>query len=131
MNKKITSLLTLAATLVAPALAYAGQRSSMEVYVDTTSRYAYGAFASAYNSSDGKQRIECWLTNYTVVGYPLGGCMAYDAKDQSAWCFFDDPLLADAVAGFTSDADVYFSWDDKSNCTAVQTRPSSMWSPKQ
>ncbi len=114
------------ALLVAPlSWAYAGLNRSVPVGVSLQNKYAYGALGSAYWSADSVQAIECY------GGWGWMGCTARDAAGTTVSCASTRPVFLKVMTAMASDSYVFFQWDDKGQCVALQVYNSSMYDPKQ
>lgn len=117
--------------LLASFPAAAGLRLNYEVVIDATQRYAFGSMAAARNSSDPFQAIGCVINARPGNAYIQ--CQARDANDNYATCFAGPPIPPEMLAALqtlTSEALIYFAWDQNSQCTDMFVTVMSYHPPK-
>jgi hypothetical protein len=129
MIKKIFSAATIAAVLAAATAAWAGYKVSPAVYVNSTGRYASGAFGTARNSADSVQYLYCTVSA-TAGSTRQAQCFAQDASYRFAGCSTSDQAMVLNVASMNSDANVFFTWDASGNCTSIYVDNGSQFEPK-
>ncbi|ADO69824.1 uncharacterized protein STAUR_2020 [Stigmatella aurantiaca DW4/3-1] len=113
----------------AATAAWAGQRVTYLVGVDTSAREAYGAIGAAHNSDDPIQFIGCSV--YTFAnGAPFMYCGARNESGSIGACQSSDPIFLDAARNVKESSYIYFTWDDLGKCTYVLVNNSSYYVPK-
>lgn len=114
-----------ASILAVSTAAYAGLRQSYPVQVFST--HASGSVASARNSANSTESLECWT--YSAGS---GGCSARSAAGVNAMCSFGvNANLAATVRSINGDSWVAFYFDTAGTCTSIQVNNGSYYEPKQ
>jgi len=107
--------------------ASAGARSTPEVSISTSSKWAQGALGAARNSPDSAQYIGCSRTNSYVY------CSARDVAGTWVHCDAYSAALAETVASLDSSAFVTFYWSGSSTsgtCSSISVSHFSLYPPK-
>jgi hypothetical protein len=135
--KRVGPLLAavLAALLGAVGAAEAGERVTVPVYVNTTSRWAEGTVGAARNSADLWQYIGCHTAADASVHRVVTSCFAQNSAGVNASCTFKQvagwpgspfggvPLMA-------NNAYISFAWDAAGNCNDFYVEAFSRYEPK-
>ena len=119
--------------VAAPVIAFAGIKGSGTVYVNQTSRYAYGALGAARNSPDNLQRVNCQFVGYApgmVTNNVFASCAFTTSAGVNAYCFTQEPTIATAIQAMSSDSYVNVNWNEQGRCTSIQIRNDSFHEPK-
>jgi hypothetical protein len=131
--KRAITVFCLAAGLVAlsaPSV-FAGYKRSWPVYVNTSSRVAYGALGDARASSDSTQYIDCYVIYSN--GSPFAACEARSSTNTFGICSFSSSTTNAAIqiiATQTASSSYYFTWDANGNCTYLNVANGSFDTPK-
>jgi len=107
--------------------ALGGTRSTAEVYINQTSKYAQGSLGSARNSADSNQYIGCSVTNDYVY------CSARNAAGTWVHCDVYSSSMALTARGIGSSGYIQFSWLGSStsgDCNSLTLSHNSMYEPK-
>jgi hypothetical protein len=115
------------------APARAGSKSSGQVYINSTSRYAYGSTGGARNSLDANQNIGCTVfgrknTDGTTTLSAL--CWATNSVGVYRTCSTSDSKLITAASSVGTDSTIQFNWDTSSYCTYIEAHHGSDNPPK-
>lgn len=127
MNNRIRFHGALALAALASS-AFAGYRDATPVYVDGTSRYAYGYLGTARNSADTIQYIGCSISAGASGSYAT--CEARSPANVTRSCYTANAEMLGAVRMIQDDSFVFFTWDTAGNCTQVFTSNYSWGEPK-
>ncbi len=127
--KKPVFVAVCAAVGLAATAAWAGTKVSALVYVEPTSRYAYGSLGSARNSADTVQYIGCYISAYSN-GAEYVGCFARNAANTYVSCSSSVPQIINAVRALGGDGYLYFDYDASGACTSVDVRQVSYFVPR-
>ncbi|TXH73604.1 MAG: hypothetical protein E6Q88_05170 [Lysobacteraceae bacterium] len=122
MKNAITTAM-IAVLLTSAAAAYAGTRAQVQVTVNATSRYAYGAMADARGSADTVQQINC-ATNTT-----LANCWMVNSAGVGGSCYTTDPAMINVIRGISGESYVYIKWNTDGSCSYVLVQNSSFMKP--
>ena len=126
------------AALIAAALvpasrdAAAGHQQASTVYINTTTKTAYGDLSAARNSSDTTQYIGCNSYSFSYTGAAVYTvCVAVDAAGVSASCVTSDPEMHNIATGLNGDDWLRFVWDSSTGqCTQLGVNKNSYIGPK-
>jgi len=108
--------------------AFAGMRSTAEVYINQTSKYAQGSLGSARNSADSNQYIGCSVTNDYIY------CSARNAAGTWVHCDAYSASMALSARGIGSSGYLSFSWLGSSTsgtCNTLTVSHNSAYAPKE
>lgn len=108
--------------------ALAGSKSTSEVYINQTSKYAQGSLGSARNSADTNQYIGCSVTNDYIY------CAARNAAGTWVHCDAYSASMALTVRGIGSSGYVSFYWLGSSTsgtCNSLTVSHFSSYAPKE
>lgn len=127
--KRFAKLLGLSVVVLAVPLAYAGSKSSFQVWVDPVGRSAYGSFGSARNSADAVQNIYC-RTNASSTGTESVRCYATNSAGTTVTCFSTSATLVRSAQALVADSYVALTWDASGLCTSIDVLKGSHLAPK-
>ncbi|MGE6756774.1 hypothetical protein ACQKGO_02075 [Corallococcus interemptor] len=129
--KRFTQALgtSVALALLAVPAAYAGAKSSFNVVVNTSIRYAEGAQGTARNSADAVQRIYC-RTNADSAGNESVRCYAVNSANVTATCFSTLPAHVRSAQSAGDASFIYFTWDASGICRSLDVLKGSHLEPK-
>jgi hypothetical protein len=116
------------AVVLGSTAAWAGERGSGYVVINTLSQYAYGSIGGARNSPDSTQflYLSVWSNGTTEAVIVV----AQDAAGLTMSCYSYEPLMVAAARTVTSDAYISFSWTSSGQCTGLDVRAASITPPK-
>jgi hypothetical protein len=113
---------------------WAGARSDSNVYVNYTSRYAFGSLGTARNSTIGNnyQYIGCNTESY-ANGFIYAECFAADASGNGITATRTDsnPYILNAIQNIKGDSYIEFDWDTNQQLTYIRVLDASYLAPKQ
>ena len=119
-------ILGFAAALASPTAlrAFAGQRPSGSIDVETTFQYGHALVACARASSDVFQPIGCYLEqNSSSEEFLTGGCQAKTSSGAYVSCYFPSatiPHFSEILAKRGANPLLCFEWDDDGACTRLE-----------
>jgi hypothetical protein len=119
-------IFAIALTLGMCASAFAGNKNSVEVSINTVGPkpYATGHLGYVRNTPDQVQYIGC------QVSTTLGSCYAVNSAGFAASCSTTDPATLELIRSLKGDSGLYFRWDANGNCMSILVRNDSMVAPK-
>lgn len=123
MKKAIIVGLTLLASLVAAAPAFAGFRVVHVVTADSVARFGRGALGSARASNNSREYIGCSRAFDTVT------CAARDGAGTTVTCFTSDPSMVATFSAITSSSFIFFRYDEAGVCTVLNVAQYSYYQP--
>jgi hypothetical protein len=127
--KRLFELTVLATGLVA-ATAYAGWRSRDMLYVKAgATGYAEGDLATVRGDSTTTQYIQCETYADPGTGI-LAACYAKDQYGNSGYCSSIDPGVIQLVQSLSTDGILHFEWDSSGSCRHVAIYHGSDYGPK-
>lgn len=127
---KKTVMLTMMAVLAAISTqVLAGYTYAPQVYVNTTSGYAYGSMVGAHTSADSVQQIYCTTEKWpSSIGSSHTWCYARNSAGTSALCSTWDSHLVEATMAMSDESYISFQWDTASgNCTHIRIENGSRY----
>lgn len=127
-----TSVIALAlagVSATATSVAFAGQKATANVFIDTVNRRASGALGSARNSADARQLIGC-QTEANSAGAERGQCTAVNAAGITVRCTTTVAAIIDVMQSVSGDSHVVFHWNQDGTCRAVTVGNFSHFEPK-
>ena len=129
-NRKATLAIVAAGALTAlvGASAWAGQRLTSNVSIDTGDREAAGSVGSARNSSDSTQYIGCRVSS-GLSAFESASCFARNTAGTTVTCFTTNPTAVHILGQVGSTSRILFSWDTAGTCTDVTVINSSQYAP--
>jgi hypothetical protein len=111
------------------SLAWAGYKTTYNVYVSTSGLYANGAMGDARAVSGTSQYIGC-NASYTGSGSPFIQCSAYDGTNY-AYCVGSDASFLNVMQTMTGNSYIYFAYNSSSVCTYLEIGNDSYMTPIQ
>ncbi|MFP2895983.1 hypothetical protein [Corallococcus sp. 4LFB] len=129
--KRFTQALgmSVALVLLAVPVAYAGSKTTFNLNVNATSRYAEGSMGSARNSADAIQRIYCRTFADATYGESMR-CFATNAANVTVTCGSSSLTLVRSVQAAGDESYVAFSWDANGVCQTFDVLKGSHLEPK-
>ena len=126
--KKLASL----TVLLVAAVAQAGAKYNLPVYVDVKAQFASGSFGTARNSADNVQYIQCVVAMYPASSgqAPVGNCEATTAAGVHASCYTTDTELLHMMQTMSDNAWISFSWAADGTCSWMRVVNGSTSEPK-
>jgi len=124
MKKAIQSLSVALFVLSIGAVAHAGSKEPWPVSINTTSRWAQGAFGDARNSSDQNQFIGCSINNGQAY------CAAEDASGHFVSCVTTATAFLNALNSLNGDSALYFAYNTSGVCSSLIVYNYSYYAPK-
>jgi hypothetical protein len=130
--KRASTLICLAIGLVAiyASTALAGYKQTQQVYVNQSTRVAYGSVGDARASSDSKQYIDCYVVYNNAT--PFAACEAHNSAGTGGICHFQTSQTITAIqmiATQTTASSYYFTWDANGICTYLNIANGSYSTP--
>lgn len=128
MRKGFLTALFSIGLAAASATALAGLKINTVVTVNTISRFASGALASARSSADVVQFIGCSVTD--SAGAAFVTCSARSSTGAFAACTSTDVGKVSAASSISSDSFVSFRYDATGACTFLSVSTFSYYPTK-
>lgn len=128
MRKGLLTALFAIGLAATSATALAGLKINTTVTVNTVSRFASGALASARNSADAVQYIGCSVTD--SAGAAFVTCSARSSAGAFAACTSSDVGKVSAASSINSDSYVFFRYDSTGACTYLSVSTFSYYPTK-
>jgi hypothetical protein len=111
--------LTILATTVVSASAFAGFRTAQQVVIMDEKKFANADVGYVHQTSDDVQYIGCFVAG------DAGYCFAQNMAGVTRSCWSDDPKFVRAMAAVSDDTYLIFYWNAGGYCTSVSARNGS------
>lgn len=127
-NKKWTWLAVAMLAALAPAVAFAGFKESVNVTCDDRISSCWGMLNATQNSTGNVQEIYCETKGLKGVVTRETKCFAKIAAGTQRSCTSNAPAMADAAASVSFESLVSFTWSN-GECTNITVRNTSAAAP--
>ncbi|RKH57233.1 hypothetical protein [Corallococcus llansteffanensis] len=121
--------MSVALVLLAAPVVYAGSKTTFNLIINTTSRYAEGSMGSTRNTADAVQRIYC-RSDADATGAETMRCFATNLAGVTVTCNSSSPVLIRSLQAAGDESYVSFSWDASGICQSFDVLKGSHLAPK-
>jgi hypothetical protein len=130
--KRALAIAAFLATASVGLFAFAGDRTSAPVTIDTTARRAAGSLGSTRNASPSGSYIGCQIIGASGSSTPSFVCSARvgGTTPVAKTCSGSGAAMVAAAAAVTTDSHIVFKWDSAGTCTNLTVSNFSDYEPK-